>query len=121
MARSRDEWEGLPVWWMDRASLIRNKRAVGRAKDLADLELLGESTSASPHSASPVSSGVRFGCDAIVDWLNSRAELLSKEGFKVEVIRSIPSDNPSARLEFTNDRAIGGITGWESGEFFFEA
>jgi hypothetical protein len=35
-------WEGSPVWWIDRASLVKNKRAVGRPKDLADLELLAE-------------------------------------------------------------------------------
>ena len=40
--RIADTWEGLTVWWIDRESLIRNKRAVARAKDLADLELLGE-------------------------------------------------------------------------------
>jgi len=40
--RIPDEWEGLRVWWIDRDSLVRNKRAVGRPKDLADLELLGE-------------------------------------------------------------------------------
>ena len=35
-----DTWEGLPVWWIDHESLVRNKRATGRPKDLADLELL---------------------------------------------------------------------------------
>lgn len=35
-------WEGSLVWWIDRASLIKNKRAISRPKDLADLELLGE-------------------------------------------------------------------------------
>ena len=37
-------WEGSSVWWIDRTSLIKNKRAVGRPKDLMDLELLGEGT-----------------------------------------------------------------------------
>jgi hypothetical protein len=40
--RIADEWEGARVWWIDRESLVRNKKAVGRPKDLADLELLGE-------------------------------------------------------------------------------
>jgi hypothetical protein len=37
------EIEGLAVPFLGRAALIRNKRASGRAKDLADLEALGES------------------------------------------------------------------------------
>ena len=44
--RIPDQWEGLRIWWIDRASLVRNKRATGRPKDLADLQLLGEDTSA---------------------------------------------------------------------------
>lgn len=35
------EIEGVRVPILDRASFIRNKRASGRKKDLADLELLG--------------------------------------------------------------------------------
>jgi hypothetical protein len=35
--------EGLAVPFLGRISLVRNKRASGRAKDLADLEALGES------------------------------------------------------------------------------
>lgn len=34
--------EGLEVPFLGRAALVRNKRATGRAKDLADLEALGE-------------------------------------------------------------------------------
>jgi hypothetical protein len=34
---------GLAVPFIGRAELVRNKRAAGRAKDLADLEALGES------------------------------------------------------------------------------
>jgi hypothetical protein len=37
------ETEGLAVPFLGRAALVRNKRASGRAKDLADLEALGES------------------------------------------------------------------------------
>ena len=37
------EVAGLSVPFLGRAALVRNKRAVGRAKDLADLEALGES------------------------------------------------------------------------------
>jgi hypothetical protein len=33
---------GLPVPFLGRAALVRNKRATGRAKDRADLEALGE-------------------------------------------------------------------------------
>ena len=33
---------GLPVPFLGRAALVRNKRASGRAKDRADLEALGE-------------------------------------------------------------------------------
>lgn len=36
----RGELDGLPVHFLDRESLMRNKRAAGRAKDLADLEEL---------------------------------------------------------------------------------
>lgn len=36
--------EGLQIPFIDRQSLITNKRASGRAKDLIDLELLGNST-----------------------------------------------------------------------------
>lgn len=41
-SRIQDNWDGVPVWWIDRASLVRNKRAVRRPKDLADLDVLGE-------------------------------------------------------------------------------
>lgn len=34
--------EGLAIPFLGRAALVRNKRATGRAKDLADLEALGE-------------------------------------------------------------------------------
>jgi hypothetical protein len=37
------ETEGLAVPFLGRAALVRNKQASGRAKDLADLEALGES------------------------------------------------------------------------------
>jgi hypothetical protein len=36
------EIEGLEVPVLGRADLIRNKRAVGRARDLADIEELGK-------------------------------------------------------------------------------
>jgi hypothetical protein len=39
-----DVSEGLRVPFLGRAELIQNKRAVGRAKDRADLEALGEAT-----------------------------------------------------------------------------
>jgi hypothetical protein len=38
------EVAGLPVPFLGRAELIRNKRASGRTKDRADLEALGEAT-----------------------------------------------------------------------------
>jgi hypothetical protein len=37
---------GAPVPFLGRAALVKNKRAAGRAKDLADLEALGEDTGA---------------------------------------------------------------------------
>jgi hypothetical protein len=40
-ARIEGKIEGVRVPILDRASFIRNKRASGRKKDLADLELLG--------------------------------------------------------------------------------
>jgi hypothetical protein len=40
--RVTHEVEGLQVPFLGRASLVQNKRAAGRAKDLADLEALGE-------------------------------------------------------------------------------
>ena len=36
------ETDGLAVPFLGRQALVRNKRASGRAKDLADLEALGE-------------------------------------------------------------------------------
>jgi hypothetical protein len=39
--RAEGEIEGVRVPILDRASFIKNKRASGRKKDLADLELLG--------------------------------------------------------------------------------
>lgn len=41
--RVTHEAAGLTVPFLGRAALVRNKRASGRAKDLADLEALGES------------------------------------------------------------------------------
>ena len=40
--RISTELEGLPVFVLSKDSLIRNKRAVGRPQDLADLEILEE-------------------------------------------------------------------------------
>lgn len=40
--RATHEVEGLAVPFLGRAALVRNKKATGRAKDLADLEALGE-------------------------------------------------------------------------------
>jgi hypothetical protein len=39
---------GLPVPFLGRATLLRNKRATGRRKDLADIEALGEDPDAPP-------------------------------------------------------------------------
>ncbi len=36
------EYGGVPVYYIGREQLIANKRAIGRKKDLADLEALGE-------------------------------------------------------------------------------
>ncbi len=36
------EYGGVPVRYLGRAALLRNKKALGRKKDLADLESLGE-------------------------------------------------------------------------------
>ena len=41
-ARVEDTFDDVRVPFLGRASLIRNKRASGRTKDLADLESLGE-------------------------------------------------------------------------------
>ena len=38
--RKRGDWEGLRVSFLDRESLIRNKRAVGRPQDLVDVDEL---------------------------------------------------------------------------------
>jgi hypothetical protein len=40
--RVEDHFEDVPVPFIGRAAFIRNKRASGRKKDLADLEALGE-------------------------------------------------------------------------------
>jgi len=42
--RIEDQFEDVRVPFLGRASLVRNKRASGRKKDLADLEALGEPT-----------------------------------------------------------------------------
>ena len=41
-ARVTHQVAGLAIPFLGRAELVRNKRATGRAKDLADLEALGE-------------------------------------------------------------------------------
>jgi hypothetical protein len=35
-------WWEVPVFFLGRDQYIKNKRAIGRKKDLADLEALGE-------------------------------------------------------------------------------
>lgn len=42
MERVEDRFEDVPVPFLGRAAFIKNKRASGRMKDLADLEALGE-------------------------------------------------------------------------------
>jgi hypothetical protein len=39
-ARVKGELDGVPVYWISREHLMRNKLAAGRAKDIADLEVL---------------------------------------------------------------------------------
>jgi hypothetical protein len=41
-SREPGELDGLPVFFIGRRAYIKNKRASGRLKDLADLEALGE-------------------------------------------------------------------------------
>ena len=41
-SREEGRFGDLTVWYLSRQSFIKNKRAIGRHKDLADLELLGE-------------------------------------------------------------------------------
>jgi hypothetical protein len=41
-ARSAGKLGDVDCWFLGREPLIRNKRALGRARDLADLETLGE-------------------------------------------------------------------------------
>ena len=41
-SRVPSDYGGIPMTYFGREELILNKRAVGRAKDLADLEALGE-------------------------------------------------------------------------------
>lgn len=38
----KGDYGGVPVWFIGRQEFIANKRAVGRRKDLGDLEALGE-------------------------------------------------------------------------------
>lgn len=40
-SREQGEYGGIPVFFLGRRALIANKRAVGRSKDLADIEALG--------------------------------------------------------------------------------
>lgn len=39
-SRAEEEVSGLKIPFLGRAALVRNKRATGRTKDLADVELL---------------------------------------------------------------------------------
>lgn len=41
--REMGKYGGIPVFFIGRAQLVKNKRLTGRQKDLADLEALGES------------------------------------------------------------------------------
>ncbi len=34
------EIDGIPVWFVDRETLLRNKRATGRPQDLADVDFI---------------------------------------------------------------------------------
>ena len=38
--RASGRFGAVPVWYIGKAELVRNKRAIGRAQDLADLETL---------------------------------------------------------------------------------
>ncbi len=40
--KQKASYGGVPVWYIGREQLIANKRALGRKRDLADLEALGE-------------------------------------------------------------------------------
>lgn len=40
--RANGAYQGVPVAFIGREELVRNKRATGRTRDLADLEALGE-------------------------------------------------------------------------------
>jgi hypothetical protein len=40
--REEGKFGDLTVWYLSKRAFIKNKRAIGRHKDLADLELLGE-------------------------------------------------------------------------------
>ena len=40
--RTTGSYGDIPVYYMGRAQFIANKRATGRTKDIADLEMLGE-------------------------------------------------------------------------------
>jgi len=40
--RAEGDYGGVPVGFIGRTEFLRNKRAAGRAKDLADIEALGE-------------------------------------------------------------------------------
>jgi hypothetical protein len=41
-SRNRGMFGDQPVFYVGRDAFVKNKRALGRHKDLADLELLGE-------------------------------------------------------------------------------
>jgi len=41
-SREEGKFGDLTVWYLSKKAFIKNKRAIGRHKDLADLELLGE-------------------------------------------------------------------------------
>ena len=41
-AREAGKFGELKVWYLSKKAFVKNKRSIGRYKDLADLELLGE-------------------------------------------------------------------------------
>jgi hypothetical protein len=41
-SRVASDYDGVPIWFLSREALIKNKKATGRPRDLADIQALEE-------------------------------------------------------------------------------
>ena len=58
--------------------------------------------------------------NAFVDWANGKRDELTRNDFKVALVVSDESSNPSARLDVDSETAVARITAWNSGDIDLE-